>query len=125
MSRILRMETAQHKNPFDFTVVLLHFPMHVVKLNDILVPKIDIDGIHVTLDFRGDVILPTMVAGTLCYVINCPDAHGLQFLAGSGRTVRNGIESASEDLDYVFFFPFLFLNPGAYNTLIIIPTTTT
>lgn len=60
---------------FYLTVVLLHLPVPMVKLNDLLIPEINIDRIHVAFNLGNDVILPVMVAGTLCYVINCPYAH--------------------------------------------------
>ena len=69
---------------FNLTVVLLHLPVFVVKLDDLLIPQIHIDGVHVAFNLRNDIILPVMVAGTLCYVVNCPYAHGFLLLPGFG-----------------------------------------
>lgn len=65
---------------FNLTVVLLHLPVPVVKLDDLLIPEIDIDGVHVDFNLGNDVILPVMVADTLCYGVNCPYAHGFLLL---------------------------------------------
>lgn len=69
---------------FNFAVVLLHLPVPVVKLNDALIPEVDLDGVHVDFNLGNDVILPVMVAGTLRYVVNCPYAHGLLLPPCSG-----------------------------------------
>lgn len=69
---------------FYLTVVLLYLPVFVVKPDNLLIPEIDIDGVHVTFNLEDDVILPVIVAGTLGYVVNCPYAHGFLLLPRFG-----------------------------------------
>lgn len=44
----------------------------MVELDDLLIPEVDIDGVHVDFNLGNNAILPVMVAGTLRYVVNCP-----------------------------------------------------
>lgn len=56
--------------------------MFMVKLYDVFVRKIYIDGVHITVNFRADIVLPIMVTGTLCYIVNGSDSNGLPAMAG-------------------------------------------
>ncbi len=56
-------------------MVLLHLTVPVVELDDLLIPEVDIDKVHVAFNLGNDVIPPVMVTGTHCYVVNYPYAH--------------------------------------------------
>ena len=63
-------------------MVLFHFAMLMVELYYVFVWKVYIDRIHIAFDLGKYIVLPVVVTGTLCYVVDCPYAHGFKFLSG-------------------------------------------